>query len=74
MTIEKIRERNVKSKGQTFHFRFNGARNQIEEFEAVILNTYPGVFLVQLKDDTKLVKSFTYADLLTLHLEITDEK
>ena len=32
MNIEKVRNKINSYKGQTLHFRFNGSRNQIEEF------------------------------------------
>ena len=34
MNIDKIRKRIASYKGQTINFRFNGSRNQIEEFSA----------------------------------------
>lgn len=60
--------------GKPLHFRFNGARNQIEEFEGVIENTYNFIFTIKTLDESKRLKSFTYSDILTLNLEILDEK
>lgn len=72
MNIEKIKEQIESKKGKTLKFKFNGSRNQVEEFEGKIVNTYPGIFLVQLDNQVHMVKSFSYSDLLTLHLEIKD--
>ena len=60
--------------GKPLQFRFNGARNQIEEFEGVIENTYNFIFTIKTLDESKRLKSFTYSDILTLNLEILDEK
>ena len=38
--ISKIKSELDNIVGKPMHFRFNGARNQIEEFEGSILNTY----------------------------------
>lgn len=72
MNIEKIKENLEEQKGKKLHFRFNGARNQIEEFSGVVLKTYHCVFLIQMDDESKLVKSFSYSDVLTESLEIVD--
>ncbi len=70
MTIEKIRIALEEKKGKVYHFKFNGARNQVEEFEGKIVNTYPAVFIIRLENDNNIIKSFTYTDVLTESLEI----
>lgn len=72
--IDKIKEQVDSKKGRTLSFRFNGARNQVEKFDGQILNTYPGVFLVQVRDANSSIKSFSYSDILTLHLEIKEKE
>jgi len=72
MNLEKIKMSLEDKKGKTLRFRFNGARNQTEEFDGVVIKTYHFVFLVQTKDQNKLVKSFTYSDVLTESLEISE--
>lgn len=71
MTIDKIRISLEEKKGKVYHFKFNGARNQIEEFEGKIVNTYPAVFLIRVENNN-IVKSFTYTDVLTESLEIME--
>jgi len=70
MNIEKVRNRINSYKGQTLQFRFNGSRNQIEEFSATIIDTYPSIFTVRLKENS-IVKSFSYSDVLIRKLVVT---
>lgn len=70
MNIEKVKSKISSYKGQTLNFRFNGSRNQIEEFSAIIIDTYASIFLVKL-EDSSLVKSFSYSDVLIKKLVLT---
>lgn len=65
--ISKIKDKVIFYKGKKLCFRYNGTRNQIEEFEGVILECYNYIFLVQMD---KIVKSFSYSDILIGVLEI----
>lgn len=56
--------------GKTLHFRFNGARNQIEEFSGTIENMYNSIFVVKVSNPKEQIKSFSYADILTESLQI----
>lgn len=70
MMIEKIRNKIIENVGVKHKFRFNGARNQIEEFDGVISKTYPAIFTI-LSDDN-VIKSFSYSDVLTNNIEIIE--
>ena len=70
--ISKIRDELENKIGKPLHFRFNGARNQIEEFEGCIENTYNFIFTIKTTGANERIKSFTYSDILTLNLEILD--
>ncbi len=70
MNIDKIREDVKLKEGEILHFKFNGSRNQIVEFDGEIIETYPAIFLVKLVDDANHIKSFSYSDLVTSSLEI----
>ena len=70
MNIDKIRDKINFYKGQTIQFRFNGSRNQIEEFSATIIDTYPSVFTVKVVN-SEFVKSFSYSDILIKKLVLT---
>lgn len=70
MNIEKVKSKIRSYKGQTMQFRFNGSRNQIEEFSATIVDTYPSIFVVCL-ENTMQIKSFSYSDVLIKKLVLT---
>lgn len=68
--INKIREDIHKKNGKCYHFRFIGARNQIEEFDGIITECYNYIFLVKTINQKERIKSFTYSDVLIGNLEI----
>lgn len=65
--IDNIRNKILGFIGKEIRFRYNGSRNQIEEFSGVIVNCYKAVFII---DVNGLIKSFTYSDVLIGNLEI----
>ena len=67
MNIEKIKKNVEALKNKKMSFKINGSRNQIEEFEGTITETYNYVFIVQTND---LKKSFSYTDILINNIEI----
>ena len=69
--ISKIKNDLSGKLGIPLHFRFNGARNQIEEFDGHIENTYNFIFTIKPDGDNR-IKSFTYSDVLIENLEITE--
>ncbi len=68
--INKIKEDLELKKGEKLHFRFNGSRNQIEEFEGIIVGIYNYIFTIKTINDKEELKSFTYSDVLIDNLEI----
>ena len=70
MTLDKIKEFVKKNKGIQHSFKFKGTRNQVDEFQGIITDLYPAIFIITLDDDK--VKSFSYNDLLADNLEIVD--
>jgi len=63
---------NIKGKleplvGKKIKFRYNGSRNQIEEFEGIITKCYNYVFVINVGT---INKSFSYSDILMGILEI----
>ena len=68
--INKIKDDIRNKKGQKLHFRFNGARNQIEEFDGIIIEVYNYIFMIKTIDERQELKSFTYSDILIDNLEI----
>lgn len=65
--IEKVREKVCDLKGKKIRFRYNGSRNQIEEFEGVIVACYNYVFVI---DTDKVNRSFSYSDVFIGVLEL----
>lgn len=72
--INKIKDDIKSKKGIELKFRFNGARNQIEEFDGIIVDTYNYIFTIKTTDEKEELKSFTYSDILIDNLEIIKEK
>ena len=68
--ISKIKDNLESKKGKNLHFKFNGTRNQIEEFNGSIEDMYNFIFTI--KTDDNKIKSFTYSDILIENLEIID--
>lgn len=65
--IDKIRERMVSFKGRKLKFKYNGSRNQVEEFNGVISSCYKFVFVI---DVGNMKRSFSYTDVLIGVLEV----
>ena len=70
MTIEKIKNRISEHIGEEIELKFNGSRNKIEHYNAVLKDVYQKVFTVQIKNEYNEVKSFSYSDVWTNTLEI----
>lgn len=65
MNIAKIRANLEDYKGKIMHFKYNGARNQVEEFDGTIEDTYDAIFTIRLDEENSKIKAFTYSDILT---------
>lgn len=66
-------KKNIESKkGKKLRFKYNGARNQTEEFDGEIVDAYHFIFTIKTGEEVELIKSFTYSDILTETLEIFD--
>ena len=68
--IETIRKKLTEVKGKRINFRYNGSRNQIEEFTGIITEMYDYVFTIKIINSNNKLKSFSYSDVLTNTLEI----
>ena len=55
-------------KGKEIHFRYNGSRNQIEEFDGMVDNTYNSIFTIKLSNSEE-IKSFSYNDIINQSLQ-----
>ncbi len=70
--IDEIKKNVESKKGKKLKFKYNGARNQVEEFDGEIVDAYHFVFTIKTGEEVELIKSFTYSDVLTETLEIFD--
>lgn len=65
--IDKVKKEVSSLKGKFIKFRYNGSRNQIEEFRGTIVNCYNYIFVVSVD---KITRSFSYSDVLIGTLEV----
>ncbi len=65
--IEIVRKRVSAYLNKEIMFRYNGSRNQVEEFSGKITACYKFVFIIDTGD---IVKSFSYSDVLIGALDI----
>ena len=68
-----IRNTVVRNVGRKVMVKCNLGRNKFDIEEGIICDTYPSVFLVQIKDvynDCYRLKSFSYKDVLTKEVEL----
>ena len=69
MNVNKIKAYIEENRERTLSFKINGSRNQVEEFKGKIISTYRAIFLIRL-EESDMVKSFAYTDVLIGNLEI----
>lgn len=59
--------------GKEVVIKYNLGRNKYESYKAVIKSLYNYVFLVEVLDGNKSIKSFSYADIITKTIKISDK-
>lgn len=69
MNKDKIINQLNQYKGKQIHFKYKGSRNQLEEFDGYIENTYKSIFTIKITNQI-MVKSFSYNDIINKSLEI----
>ena len=72
MNIEKIRSLIKSNVGNLYMFKYNGVRNQKEEFIGKIQGAYKSIFTIKINDYTNRIRSFSYSDVLTNTLEMKE--
>ena len=68
--IDKIKEDMESNIGKKVKIKFNGGRNKIEEYDAIIKEIHNFIFVVEINNESNEVKSFSYSDVLTQTVEI----
>lgn len=70
MTLQEIKTKVNNNVGNDVIIKYNLGRNKYEKYRVKIKETYPNIFIVQLIDESTLVKSFSYADVMTKTIKI----
>lgn len=70
MNIEKVKNELENHLGEVATIKYHLGRNKYEEYNVKIKETYNRVFLVEMEDEDKKVKSFSYSDIITRTLRI----
>lgn len=68
MNIDSVKKKIANNLGKKHHFIFCGMRNQIEEFDGIIIKMFPAIFIIQSQNGT--IYSFSYGDYLIQHIKI----
>lgn len=56
--------------GKEVIIKYSLGRNKYEKYKVVIKELYKNIFLVEVKDENKEIKSFTYSDVITKTIKI----
>ena len=70
MNISKVKDLLSEHLGECATITYNLGRNKTDEYKAIIKELYDNVFLVELNNDNKEIKSFTYSDVITKNIKI----
>ena len=70
MMLDRIKEKVRSCLDVNKNFVFHGTRNQNEEFEGIITDMYPAVFVIKVSSGQ--IRTFSYSDLLIGNLEIVN--
>lgn len=70
MKLEQIKMKLNDYVGKKVKIKYNLGRNKYEEYEVKIKELYNNVFLVELGNDEKEIKSFSYSDVITKTIKI----
>ena len=69
INVEKVKKSLTDLKGKTIKIKYNLGRNKYESYNVVIKELYDYVFTVLITDQ-QLVKSFSYADVISKLIKI----
>ena len=74
ITIEKIKEELNSHLGDEVKIKYSLGRNKYEEYYVKIKQLFSYVFIVELSDEKKEVKSFSYSDIISKTIKIDYSK
>lgn len=70
ITIDKIKEELSNHLGSEAKIKYSLGRNKFEEYDVLIKQLYNHVFIVEMTNDKKEVKSFSYSDIISKTVKI----
>lgn len=70
MTVEEVKNKLNKYVGKRVVIKYNLGRNKVENYKVIIKELYNNVFLVEMDDSIKQIKSFSYSDVITKTIHI----
>lgn len=70
MTVTNIKAELNDHIGDVVTLNYNLGRNKYETYEVIIKELYNNIFLVQLKNQEDIIKSFSYSDIITKTIKI----
>lgn len=68
MNIDTAKKIIRKEIGVLHCFKYNGSRNQKEEFYGTIIKAFPAIFIIKLRDGN--IRSFSYGDFIINSIKI----
>lgn len=71
LNISHVKEELNHHVGDVVMLDYNLGRNKYESYEVIIKELYNNIFIVQMNDQKKIVKSFSYSDIITKTIKIT---
>ena len=74
MTIDTIKKDLYSHIGDSATIRCNLGRNKIEEYDVTIKRVYDHIFLVEINGINRVIKSFSYSDVITKIVSINYKK
>lgn len=70
MNVEKIKNDLESHLGEEATLKYHLGRNKYEEYNVTIKEAYNRVFLVELNNKKREIKSFSYSDIITRTIKI----
>lgn len=70
ISVYEVKKNLANLKGKTIKIKYNLGRNKYESYKVVIKELYDYIFIVSSINDEKLVKSFSYADIISKLIKI----
>ncbi len=70
VSIKRVKEKLNNHVGKVVELNYSLGRNKFESYDVKIKELYNNIFIVELINDYKCIKSFSYTDILTNTVKI----